>query len=167
MEHGWLLDKATKCLYTGKCWDSYAQNRLTPDEEQRLFDRLLLALERWYADPNRAIDYANRPPVRSGPHGESKVALPAGRPPINWKTEWRSASVAPEPTARRREILWAILYELDPRAPATAQYRDFYDQVRFRVESSSTFGRPLTASRSASGRRYRSEGTPATGPTPA
>ena len=125
--------------------------------QERLFERLLARLEDWYADPQRAIDYASRPPVRTGKHGESKPALLAGRPPINWRTEWRVARVSPDPQARREQILWAILYELDPRAPQTAQYRDFYDQVRYRVESASTVGRPLIASRPTPGRRTSRE----------
>lgn len=130
--------------------ERYALNTESLD---KLFAQLLQKLEDWYADPQRAIAYDERPPVRSGPHGESKPALPVGRPPINWRTEWRAAESLPAPQARKREICWAILYELDPRAPQTSQYRDFYDQVRYRVERESTVGRPLTASLPTSGRR--------------
>lgn len=118
---------------------------------ERLFLRLLRALEDWYADPQRAIDYANRPPVRGGQHGESKMALPQERPPINWRVEWRGARSLPDPQARREEILWAILYELDPRAPQVQQAKGFYGETQKRVESASTLGRPLSASRPASG----------------
>lgn len=124
----------------------------------RLFFRLLEALERWYADPARAIDYENRPPVRQGKHGESKMALPQGRPPINWRREWREASTQ----AQREEILWAILYELDPRAPVVQQGKNFYGDVTYRVDPSGTAGRPLTAPIQGSGvlpRRHQSTDT--------
>jgi hypothetical protein len=76
--------------------------------------------------------------------------MPAERPPIDWRTEWRRAS---SNQARKEQILWAIIYELDPAAPVTSQHRDFYDQVSFRVEREGTVGQPLTAPLPTSGRQ--------------
>lgn len=109
-------------------------------------------LDRWYADPQRAVDYYSRPPVRTGKHGESIPAFPAGRIPRelldDWYGRWRRAT-----TQQKRDIIGEVLFCLDPSSPTTQQYKGFYGETYARVENGGKFNRPLISPRTPSGPR--------------
>jgi hypothetical protein len=109
---------------------------LTSDSLDILFERLLQKLVDWYADPGHAVSYFDRPPVRTGKHGESKPAMPAGHPPEDWRREWHTARSTPGPDTRRRQVLRDMLD--DPafrrRTPSVREGLDFYNRTSYRVE---------------------------------